>query len=65
MKLEEAGKYILEKLKNGLPGQLSYHNAAHTIDVYNAADFIGKQENISDNELTLLLTQPCFMIPAI
>jgi len=56
MQFEEAGKYIIDKLKGGLPGQLSYHNTDHALDVYNAAELIGHKEHISDYEMKLLLT---------
>jgi uncharacterized protein len=56
MLFEEAGKYILNKLNDELPGRLTYHNADHTMDVYFAAGFIGEQENIDDMEMKLLLT---------
>src|SRR5471030_2151173 len=56
MQFEEAGKYIIDKLKSGLPGQLSYHNADHATDVYNAAELIGHGEHITDDEMKLLLT---------
>ena len=56
MQFEEAGAYIINKLKNGLPGQLSYHNTDHALDVYTAAELIGHGEHISDEEMKLLLT---------
>jgi predicted metal-dependent HD superfamily phosphohydrolase len=56
MLFEQAGEYILFKLRNELPKRLTYHNIDHTMDVYNAAAVIGKQENINDREMKLLLT---------
>ncbi|HEY4322546.1 MAG TPA: HD domain-containing protein [Mucilaginibacter sp.] len=56
MLFEQAGEYILFKLRNDLPKRLTYHNIDHTMDVYNAAATIGKQENINDMEMKLLLT---------
>jgi uncharacterized protein len=56
MQFEEAGKYIIDKLKSGLPGQLSYHNTDHALDVYSAAELIGHGEHISSDEMKLLLT---------
>lgn len=47
-------KAILHKLKNGLSGNLSYHGQHHTIDVFNAALKIAKEENLSAEEIKLL-----------
>jgi uncharacterized protein len=56
MQFEEAGSFIINKLKNGLPGQLSYHNTDHALDVYHAAELIGHEEHVTDEEMKLLLT---------
>jgi HD superfamily phosphodiesterase len=56
MLFEEAGEYILFKLRNELPKRLTYHNVDHTMDVYTAAAAIGKVENINTWEMKLLLT---------
>ena len=60
MQFQQAKAFILDKLKNELPAHLSYHSVAHVIDVYQAAEQIGKQENISDNDMQLLLTAALF-----
>jgi uncharacterized protein len=59
MQFENAGQFILNKL-NELPQQLSYHSVEHIHDVYHAAEKLGKQENISDYEMKLLLTAAWF-----
>jgi uncharacterized protein len=59
MQFENAGRFILNKLRN-LPPHLSYHSVAHVHDVYAAAEQLGKQENISDYEMKLLLTAAWF-----
>jgi uncharacterized protein len=56
MQFEEAENYIINKLKTELPAHLTYHNANHTIDVYNASAYIAAQENTTENEMKLLLT---------
>ena len=60
MQFENAGKFILNKLSKELPQHLSYHSVEHIQDVYAAAEQIGKQENISDYEMKLLLTAAWF-----
>ena len=56
MQFARAGKFILNKLGKELPKHLSYHSVEHIKDVYDAAEKIGKQENISPYEMKLLLT---------
>ena len=56
MQFEQAGEYIMSKLRKELPAGLTYHNIEHTCDVYLAGEILAKQENISANELILLLT---------
>jgi uncharacterized protein len=46
---------ILNKLKNELPANLYYHSIDHTLDVYNCAASIAKEEGVSDSDLKLLL----------
>ncbi len=60
MQFENAGKFILNKLGKELPQHLSYHSVEHIHDVYTAAEKLGKQENISDYEMKLLLTAAWF-----
>ncbi|RFZ94676.1 DUF2179 domain-containing protein [Mucilaginibacter conchicola] len=49
------GQHILSRLKNELPGHFHYHNADHTIDVYNAAKGIAEKESINAEDARLLL----------
>jgi len=56
MQFKKAGKFILNKLSKELPKYLSYHSVDHIQDVYDAAEKIGKQENISPYNMKLLLT---------
>ena len=46
---------ILNKLKNELPANLYYHSIDHTLDVFNCASNIAKEEGVSDSDLKLLL----------
>ncbi len=56
MQFESAGKFILNKLSKELPKHLSYHSVEHIKDVYAAAEYLAKQENIPVYEMQLLLT---------
>lgn len=47
-------KKMLEKLTDGLPKNLYYHGIHHVLDVLDAAERIGKQENILTTEMELL-----------
>jgi len=56
MQLDDAGDFIIKRLNNELPGHLTYHNAGHAKDVYEATKRIAEVEGISGHELNLLLT---------
>jgi len=56
MQLDDAGNYIINRLNYELPAYLNYHNASHTLDVYEAAKRLALADGISGDELTLLLT---------
>jgi uncharacterized membrane-anchored protein YitT (DUF2179 family)/predicted metal-dependent HD superfamily phosphohydrolase len=60
MLFEQAGEFILNKLRNELPGHLSYHNVEHVLDVYHSAERIGKQEGIDEQQMHQLLTAALF-----
>jgi len=47
-------KFILQKLENELPGDLTYHGLHHTLDVFNAAMKIAAEENLTATEMKLL-----------
>ena len=51
---EQAGKYILERMNRELNGTLFYHNTAHVMDVFQAAEMIGSMEGISEQDMELL-----------
>jgi predicted metal-dependent HD superfamily phosphohydrolase len=46
---------ILNKLKAELSENLFYHAVEHTLDVYNCAESIAKEEGVTDSDLKLLL----------
>jgi uncharacterized protein len=56
MQFEEAGKFIMDKLRNELPANLVYHSIDHVADVYQAAARLATLENLSTQETQLLLT---------
>jgi uncharacterized protein len=56
MQFEQAGNYILEKLRKELPAHLVYHSIDHIDDVYNAAAKLAALENLTKQETQLLLT---------
>ncbi len=60
MQFENAKKFIVDKLKLELPEHLSYHSVGHIKDVYNSAERIAKEEGITGEEMTLLLTAVLF-----
>jgi uncharacterized protein len=55
MQLLPECQLILNKLKNELPANLYYHSIDHTLEVYNCAASIAKEEGVSDSDLKLLL----------
>lgn len=60
MNLKDASQFILQKLENELPKNLTYHNLAHTKEVVEAAMRIGKEENITEKEMELLRAAALF-----
>jgi len=51
-------QFILGRLTNELPHHLHYHTVKHTLDVYNRAAYIAKEEtlNVTDTKLLLIAT---------
>ncbi|MEX8546127.1 MAG: HD domain-containing protein [Mucilaginibacter sp.] len=60
MQFKSAGDFIIQKLNNELSPQLFYHCVEHVLDVYAAAEKIGTAENISADDMKLLLTAAWF-----
>lgn len=55
-----AAQYILNRLKDELSPDLTYHNVTHTEDVYSAAQLIAREEGITGRDLELTLTAALF-----
>lgn len=55
MKKKEAISYILNRLKNELPPELTYHGLWHTLDVVEQTRRIALSEGVQDKEDLLLL----------
>ena len=55
-----ATKQILNRLESDLPGHLYYHGHHHTLDVLEAAERIGKSEDISEQDQGLLLVAAAY-----
>jgi uncharacterized protein len=60
MEFQKAKKFILTKLTKELPRHLSYHSVDHVKDVYGAVESIGKNEGVTGEPMTLLLTAALF-----
>src|SRR3954464_7874662 len=60
MEFEKVKKFILDKLKKELTKNLTYHSLGHIKDVYGAAEYLAKLENVTGEDLTLLLTAVLF-----
>jgi uncharacterized protein len=60
MEFENVKKFILDKLKKELTENLTYHSLGHIKDVYGAAENLAGLEQVSGEELTLLLTAVLF-----
>ena len=60
MRLKDIEEHMFEKLDNGLPKNLYYHNLKHTINVYYRVEIIGMEEKVNEEELLLLKTAAIF-----
>ena len=60
MQYEKAYHFLITKLRNELPANLTYHNVGHTEHVIEAASYFGMKENISDRDMVLLKTAALF-----
>jgi uncharacterized protein len=59
-RVDQAGKYVLNRMSKELDGDLFYHNVPHVLDVLQAAEMIGKLERISDTDMELLKVAALF-----
>lgn len=60
MQYEKVYEFLIKKLESGLPSHITYHNVQHTKNVIESAEYLGKKENISENEMILLKTAALF-----
>lgn len=60
MEFEKAHSFIINKLEKELPKYLTYHNVHHTKEVLHNARHIATSENVSENDLNILLTAALF-----
>lgn len=56
MDFSSAKEYIVTRLVKELPKDLFYHGAHHTFDVVKSAQFLGKEEGVTNEEMLILLT---------
>ena len=56
MDFEAVKQYVLERLKNELNRDLTYHSVEHTIDVMESAERLAKLEGMKNGEISLLKT---------
>lgn len=47
-------EFVMERLEQGLPSNLYYHNVKHTIDVVTQVELIGRSEGVSEEDILLL-----------
>jgi uncharacterized protein len=52
--------FVMGQLESNLPRHLYYHNPPHTVDVVQAAEDIGRQSKLTNQELQLLRTAALF-----
>lgn len=60
MDIEKARIFILDRIETSLPSNLYYHQLAHTLDVYEAATRIAKDEGVNEHRLLLIQTAALF-----
>ena len=60
MQYDLAYSFLANKLENGLPSFLTYHDIHHTKNVIAAAEHLASKENVAGDELTLLKTAALF-----
>jgi len=60
MQYEQVHKFMVQKLENGLPSSLTYHDAGHTKNVIEAAEHLALAENVSGDDLVLVKTAALF-----
>jgi len=51
---DQAGEYILSKMRKELNGSFYYHNVSHVLDVLQSAELIGRSEQVNEADMELL-----------
>lgn len=54
MELQTLKNYIIQRLQNELPTHFVYHSIEHTLDVYESACRIAENEQIAEEQMTLI-----------
>jgi len=60
IRFDDLEEEVLDLLEKKLPNDMYYHNLKHTIDVVTQVELIGRQEQVTDNEMLLLKTAALF-----
>lgn len=60
MEHESAMDYIINRMRSELPNNLRYHALLHTLDVIKSAKYIAEAENITGDDLLILLTAAAY-----
>lgn len=60
MRVQSAMDDIVDRLKKELPENLYYHSVAHTLDVLDRVESLGKSEGVSEADILLLRLAACF-----
>ncbi|GAB1451393.1 hypothetical protein MASR2M47_14490 [Draconibacterium sp.] len=58
--VEEAERYVSNKLRNETPIGYTYHTLDHTMEVVKNAIYIGSKENIGEDEMNMLVVAAWF-----
>lgn len=60
MRSKEAIRFIINKLREELPGYLEYHSVEHTLEVIENAEAIATHEGVTGRDLALVRTAAAF-----
>ena len=60
MQYDQVHSFLIQKLEDGLPSYLTYHDAGHTRNVIEAAGHLAIAENITGEDFVLLKTAALF-----
>lgn len=60
IRFDDLEEEVMDLLEKKLPNDMYYHNLKHTIDVVTQVELIGRQEQVTDNDMLLLKTAALF-----